>query len=49
MGRERNQPIMPVVRSSAMATLVWEAPNPITSAKMPGSVSERCRIERCRI
>ena len=28
---------MPVVRSSAMATPVWEAPKPIASTKMPGS------------
>ena len=37
MGRDRNRSIIPVVRSSAMATPVWEAPNPIASTKMPGS------------
>ena len=37
MGRDRNRSIMPVARSSAMATPVWEAPNPMASTKMPGS------------
>ncbi len=37
IGRERNRSIMPVDRSSAMATPVWEAPNPMASTKMPGS------------
>ena len=37
MGRDRNRSIMPVVRSSAMATPVWEAPNPMASTTMPGS------------
>ena len=37
MGRDRNRPIMPLARSSAMATPVWEAPNPMASTTIPGS------------
>jgi hypothetical protein len=37
MGRARNRSIIPVARSSAMATPVWEAPKAIESTKIPGS------------
>jgi hypothetical protein len=35
-GSARNRSIMPVARSSAMATPVWEAPNAMASTQMPG-------------
>lgn len=37
IGRARKRSIIPLARSSAMATPVWEGPNAIASTKMPGS------------
>ena len=37
MGSDRNLSIIPVARSSATATPVWEAPKPVASTTTPGS------------
>jgi hypothetical protein len=37
MGSDRNLSIIPVARTSATATPVWEAPEPIASTTTPGS------------